>query len=191
MSASPGSHPLARDEAVALGDADREADEVELARFHRAGMLGHLAADERAARPPGSPATTPATSCLMWSGVELADRDVVEEEQRLGALAHEVVDAHRDEVDADGLEPPDRLRDECLRADAIGRRHEHRIGEPMLREGEQPAEAADVADDLGTVRRPHHRLDAPRPPLRRRRCRRLRLCTSRASVNRSGVAARA
>ena len=37
-------------------------------------------------------------------GVELADRDVVEEEQRLGALAHDVVDAHRDEVDADGVE---------------------------------------------------------------------------------------
>ena len=34
-------------------------------------------------------------------GHELADRDVVEEEQRLGALHRDVVDRHRDAVDAD------------------------------------------------------------------------------------------
>ena len=36
-------------------------------------------------------------------GDELADRDVVEEEERLGALHRDVVDRHRDEVDADGV----------------------------------------------------------------------------------------
>ena len=34
-------------------------------------------------------------------GVELSRREIVEEEQRLGALHDEVVDAHGDEVDAD------------------------------------------------------------------------------------------
>ena len=39
------------------------------------------------------------------AGVELAGREIVEEEQRLGALDDEVVDAHRDEVDADAVVP--------------------------------------------------------------------------------------
>ena len=63
-------------------------------------MLGGLAADQRAAR-------------LLAAGRDAlddvgGDRDVepladvvVEEEQRLGALHQDVVDAHRDEVDAD------------------------------------------------------------------------------------------
>ena len=96
-------HPLARDQAIALGHADGEADEVELARFHRAGMLGHLAADERAARLLAA-LHHAAHELLDVRWIELADRDVVEEEQRLGALAHEVVDAHRDEVDPDRVE---------------------------------------------------------------------------------------
>ena len=58
----------------------------------------------------------------MWSGSSLPDRDVVEEEQRLGALADDVVDAHRDEVDADGVEAAGGLGDERLGADAVGGR---------------------------------------------------------------------
>ena len=52
--------------------------------------------------------------------VQLADRDVVEEEQRLGALTHEVVHAHRHEVDADRRELPGGLGDERLGADSVG-----------------------------------------------------------------------
>ena len=33
--------------------------------------------------------------------VELAAGEIVEEQQRLGALHHEIVDAHGDEIDAD------------------------------------------------------------------------------------------
>ncbi len=50
------------------------------------------------------PSATPDTSCLHLIGVELPGDDVVEEEQRLGPHADEVVDAHGDEVDADGVE---------------------------------------------------------------------------------------
>ena len=97
----------------------------------------------------------------MWSGSSLPDRDVVEEEQRLGALAHEVVDAHGDEVDADRVEPADGLRDQRLGADAVGGRHEHRVrGSGGSAKREQAAEAADVADDLGPERRAHVVLDA-------------------------------
>jgi DNA gyrase/topoisomerase IV subunit A len=44
-----GAHVLAGDEAITLRHPDREADEVELAGRHGAGVLGHLAADEGAA----------------------------------------------------------------------------------------------------------------------------------------------
>ena len=126
MSTSPAPHVLAGDEPVALDDADREADEVELARLHRAGVLGHLAADQRAAGLAAALGDA-LDELLDLVGVELADRDVVEEEQRLGALAHDVVDAHRDEVDADRVEAAGGLGDQRLGADAVGRRHEHRV----------------------------------------------------------------
>ena len=150
---------LAGDQAVALGHADREADEVELAGLHGAGVLGHLAADQRAAGLAAAVGHA-LDELLDVVGVELADRDVVEEEQRLGALAHEVVDAHRHQVDADRVEAAGGLGDQRLRADAVGGRHEHGVAVAVLREREQPAEAPDVTDDLGPEGRAHLRLDA-------------------------------
>ena len=94
--------------------------------LHRAGVLGHLAADERAAGLPAALGHA-LDELLDVVGVELADRDVVEEEQRLGALADDVVDAHGHEVDADGVEATGGLGDERLGADAVGGRHEHRV----------------------------------------------------------------
>ena len=92
-------------------------------------------------------------------GHELADRDVVEEEERLGALHRDVVDRHRDEVDADGVVATGEAGDHRLRADAVGRRHEQRVVEALGLEREQAAEPADVADHLGAERGAHVRLD--------------------------------
>ena len=50
-----GREPGAIDQPVALDDPGARAGEVELARVEQPGMLGRLAADERAARPRGSP----------------------------------------------------------------------------------------------------------------------------------------
>ena len=121
MSTSPGATCSPVMQLVALGDADGEADEVELAGLHGAGVLGHLAADERAAGLPAALGHA-VDELLDVVGVELADGDVVEEEERLGALAHEVVDAHGDEVDADRVEAAGGLGDERLGADAVGGR---------------------------------------------------------------------
>ena len=78
--------------------------EVVFAGNERAGMLGRLAADQRAAR-------LLAARCDPLDHVG-GDRDVepladvvVEKEQRFGALDEDVVDAHRDEIDADRLVP--------------------------------------------------------------------------------------
>jgi len=90
----------ARQQAIAFGGADRKAREVVVALDVHAGHLRRLAAHQR---------TTGATAAFGDAGhdtttrldVEPAAGVIVEEEQRLGALHHDVVDAHRHQVDAD------------------------------------------------------------------------------------------
>ena len=83
---------------------------------------------------------------------QLADRDVVQEEQRLGAAGKDVVHAHGDKVDAHRAMLADKLGHLELGAHTIGARHEQRVFHPLRRrDGEQAAEAADVAHDLGAV----------------------------------------
>ncbi len=88
--------------------------------------------------------------------IELAAGEIVEEEQRLGALHHEVVDRHGDEIDADRVVARSLDRDLDLGADAVGRGDQDRIGEAGRLEIEQAAEAA----DLGIRARPR----GPRAP---------------------------
>ena len=85
-------------------------------------------------------------------GHEPADRDVVEERERLGAGAHDVVGAHRDEVDADRVEAADRLGDRGLGPDAVGRGDEERLA-VAGRDRDRATEPTEAADDLGPPRR--------------------------------------
>ena len=87
--------------------------------------------------------------------VELAGREIVEKEQRLGALHDDVVDAHGDEVDADGRMAAGIDGDLELGADAVIGGDQHRIDEAGGLEVEQAAEAA----DLGVGARPAGRAD--------------------------------
>ena len=114
-----GGDPRAVDGLRFLDDAHRESGEIVLAGDERVRVLGGLAADQRAAR-------------LLAAGGDALDdvgRDVdveplahvvVEEEQRLGTLDEDVVDAHRDEVDADRVVPIEREGELQLGADAVG-----------------------------------------------------------------------
>ena len=90
------------------------------------GMLGGLAADERAARllAAGGDALDDVGGDV---DVEPLAHEVVEEEQRLGALHEDVVDAHRDEVDADRVVAVERERELELGAHAVGAGDEHRL----------------------------------------------------------------
>ena len=76
--------------------------------------------------------------------VELAAGKVVEEEQRLRALHHQIVDAHGDEIDADGRMPAGIDRDLELGADPVGRRDQHGIAVAGAFEVEQGAETAEI-----------------------------------------------
>ena len=72
------------DDAVALGDAEREAREVDVVGAVHVGQLGGLAAEQRAARLPAAvgDALDDVGDAL---GVEPPDRDVVEEQHGIGA----------------------------------------------------------------------------------------------------------
>ncbi len=158
------------DDAGLLDHADGESREVVLAVVVHAGHFGGLAADERAARRLAA-----GGDALDHVGgdvdVELAAREVVEEEQRLGALHEDVVDAHRDQVDADRVVAVERERELQLGADAVGAGDEHRLAE-ALADLDQPAEAADAREHFGPHRALRERLDALDQRIARRRCRR-------------------
>ena len=95
-------------------------------------MLRGLAAEQRAAHLEAR-RVDPGHEGRDALGVDDADGDVVEEEERLGAGADEVVDAHRDEVVADRREVAGRARHLELRPDAVGRGHEHGSRHPPSR----------------------------------------------------------
>ena len=88
----------------------------------------------------------PADDRLGNRGRESAGREVVEEEQRLGALHQDVVDAVIDEVAADRVVASREERDLQLRADAVGARDEHRLANCARLEPEQAAERTDVGE---------------------------------------------
>ncbi len=90
---------------------------------------------------------------LLQSGrVVVRHGHVVEEEQRLGAAAERVVDAHRHQVDADRVVHAGQLSHLQLRAHAVGAGNQHRLlilaGEQGVGkiELEQPGESAVVGN---------------------------------------------
>ena len=150
------------DDLRAVDNADGEARKVIVVGRHGAGMLGGLAADERAAG---------LHAALSHAGNErrdllrlvLADGDVVEEEDGLCAAADDVVDAHGDTVDADGVVLVHQLRDALLRAHTVRARDEHRLAHTGEIGREQAAKAADIghnAWDHGALDVLFHQLDA-------------------------------
>ena len=101
-------HDVARFDAAAVDDAlffdhaDGEACQVVFAFGVHAGHFGGFAADEGAAGFFAS--LGDAFNHVGSAGdVEFAAGEIVEEEQRLRALNQNIVDAHGDEVDADGV----------------------------------------------------------------------------------------
>jgi hypothetical protein len=146
------------DDARFLDHADREPGEVVLAFGVHAGHLGGLAADQRAAGELAA-VRDALDDALGDVDVQLPARVVVEEEQRLGALHEDVVDAHRDQVLADRVVPAERERELELGADAVGAGDQHRLAE-ALADLDERAEAADAGEHLRAHRALRVRLDA-------------------------------
>ena len=158
-----GHDPVGAEQAVALHHAEGEPGQVVGLGLHRAGVLGRLPAEQGAA---GQPAALghPGDDGGHPRGVDPADGQVVEDEQRLGPGHDHVVDHHGDQVDADGVVAVEGLGDQQLGADPVAGRGQHRVAtpaRPVPGQPPQPGEPADAAEHLGAVGRldrgPHQR----------------------------------
>ena len=147
-----------RQQRAALGSAHREAGEVVILLGVHARHLGGLAADQRAAGLDAAIGYA-ADDLDADLRIELAGGVVVEEQQRLGALHDQVVDAHRHEIDADRRMQPALDRDLDFGADAVIGRDQDRIAEAGGLEVKQPAEPADLGIGPRPARGAHQRLD--------------------------------
>ena len=157
ISTSPGTIDRAVDHPRPFDDADDEPGDVVFAVGVEPGHLRGLAADQRAAVFPARPRDA-GDDLLGHVRRQPAGREVVEKEQRLGALHEDVVDAVVDEIGADRVVPAGHERDLELGADAVGARDEHRILIAVAVEAEQPAERPDVGEHAGRERAARQRL---------------------------------
>ena len=101
----------------------------------------------------------PATTSRAVCDIELAASEIVEEEQRLGALHDKVVDAHGDQIDADAAVASAVDGDLELGAHAIIGGDQDRVLETARFEVEQAAEAAQIGLRTRPPRRFDQRLD--------------------------------
>lgn len=87
-------------------------------------MLGGLAADQRAT---GDPATlgNPRDDGRNPLGNDLSAGNVVRQKERFTAADDDVVNHHRDEIEAYRVVPVEHPCDGDLGSDAVGRRREH------------------------------------------------------------------
>ena len=110
-------------------------------------MLGGLAADQARSRRCSQPRGDALDHFGGHVDVEPLADVVIEEEQRLGALDQNVVDAHRHQVDADRVVLAEREGQLELGADAVGAGDQHRLAK-ALGQLDQRAEAADALPAL-------------------------------------------
>ncbi len=129
---------------VLLHDANGEPGQVHLAGAKLTGVFGQLTAQDGA---PGLPAALGNTAHNLGHGVgvEVPPQLVVQEKEGLCALAHQVIHAHGNEVDADRAQPPRIDGNGQLRTYSISGRHQQRSPEPG-RHLEQAAETAQTAN---------------------------------------------
>ena len=139
-----GAEPLFLTDYIATGH-------VVLVGLEEPGVLGGLAADQRAARGDAGlgDALDDGGDAL---GYDAPGRDVVGHEQRLGAADDQVVDDHAHQVEPDRVVHAHGLRDRDLGADPVGRGRQQRATVRRQCGGvEQAGEATDAADDLGAT----------------------------------------
>ena len=160
----PVTHQGRAQDLVTLDHPHGEAHQVELTGLHHPGVLGHLTA-EQCGTDLAAPVGHPRDQLGHLGRVHRPRRDVVEQEEWLSALAHQIVDAHGHQVDANGVEPSDGLGHQRLGAHPVGAGHQHRLAVALGVEGEQATEAAQRPEHLGPEGGGHHRTDEVDRPL--------------------------
>ena len=130
------------DHLFLIDHADREAGHIVLVFRIEARHFSGFAADQRAACLTAALCDTGNHLCDLLR-VVLADCNIVEEEQRLCTAAGDIVYAHGNAVDANGVVLVHQERQLELGADAIRTGNEDRILHAIEIRAEQAAEAAE------------------------------------------------
>src|SRR6185503_1742349 len=141
-----------------------EARDIEIASGVKTRHLRRLSTDQRTSR-----LRAPFCDALHDSSrrvfVKLAGSKIIQEKQRLGALNDNVVDAHRHQVNADGVIKAALDRDLHLCADAIVGGDQDRVDEPRRLEIEQSAETAKLRARSRTSSGSGERADSVHDPI--------------------------
>ena len=132
----------------ALGGADRKSGKIIIAVLVDPRHLGGFPADQGTAGHP-APIGNASDNRFGDFVVELGAGEIVEEEQRLSTHDDDVIDAHRDQIDADvvvGIVIQNQFE---LRPDTVGPGYQHGILITLSRQSKQASEASETADDFG------------------------------------------
>src|SRR5215475_6535263 len=158
--------PRAVDDPVAVDHADDEARKVVFTLGVKSRHLGRLASEQRAVAFTTA-SRQPIDNLGNDGGIEFARGDVIEEEERPGALNQNVVDAMRHEVVADSVVDARGERHFQLGSDPVAARYQNRLARVRENAVEHPAEAAYLGQDMFVERRTRQLLDSLRRPVRR------------------------
>ena len=126
ITTSPTSTRSLPEQRVGLHHPDPGGGQVVLVRGHHPRVLRGLPTQQRAAghlAAEGDPAADVGHPLRL----HLTTGDVVEQEQRLGAAGDDVVDHHRDQIQADRVVHVHGLGDQQLRAHPVGGGGQHRV----------------------------------------------------------------
>src|SRR5271166_1407770 len=148
----------ARQQVAAFRRADRETGEVVIALGIQSGHLGRLAAHQRAAGFLAARCDAGDHRARLRDR-QMTGREIVQEEQRLGALHHQIVDAHRHQIDANRIVQSGLDGQLQLGAHPVGGGNQDRVGEARRLRVEQGTEAAQPTQHAGAAGGPCQRLD--------------------------------
>jgi hypothetical protein len=132
-----------REHLVAFNGADAESGEVVVTIAVHARHFRRFPTDQRAA---GALAAFGDSGNHVAAGFDrqFAGGEIVQEQKRFRTLHHEVVGAHGDEIDADGVMAPGGDGDHQLGADTVGAGDQDGVGEASRLEVEQCPETAQI-----------------------------------------------
>src|SRR6516225_12212360 len=148
----------ARQDFSSPDGADGKSREIIVALSIEAGHFCGLAAEQCTASVAASRRDS-LHDCCALRRIEFAAREIIKKEQWLGALHHEVIDRHRNEIDPDRIVARGFDGNLELGAYPIGSRDQNRVVKTRCFWIEKPAKAADSGVRTGARRCPHKRLD--------------------------------
>ena len=146
-----GLHGIPGEQGAAFRGADTEPGEVVVPGSVDTGHFGSLPSDEGAPRHPAASGDA-GNDIGADLRVEFAHGEVVEKEQRLCALGQNIVDAHGDKVDADGVVNAGLHRKAHLGAGSVRGRDQDRVAVTRRPRIEETAETAEPGIGAGAPR---------------------------------------